>query len=183
LLAINARHERLIDGLLTLADSENAIGERSPVDLADVAGHLAREAVTAAAEAGVEMATDLGPAPTVGDPILLERLVQNLVENAIRHNVTGGHVAVRTHTDGDTVELTVTNSGPTVAPYEIETIFQPFRRLAGERASPDRGFGLGLSIVAAVTQAHGGRVRAVSRDGGGLTVTVSLPTAGEEPPQ
>jgi signal transduction histidine kinase len=183
LLAINARHERLIDGLLTLADSENAVGERSRVDLSDVAAHVVRAAAATAAEAGVEVRADLGAAPTVGDPVLMERLAQNLVENAIRHNATGGHVAVRTHTQGDAAELTVTNTGPVVAPYEVETIFQPFRRLSGERASPDRGFGLGLSIVAAVAQAHGGRVRAVPRDGGGLTVTVSLPTAGEELPQ
>jgi signal transduction histidine kinase len=180
LLAINARHERLIDGLLTLADSENAVGERSRVDLADVAGHVARQAAAAATEAGVEIGTDLAGAPTTGDPVLLERLVQNLVENAVRHNTTGGHVRVATATHGDTAELTVTNTGPVVPQYEVETIFQPFRRLSGERASPDRGFGLGLSIVAAVAQAHGGRVTAAPCEGGGLTVTVALPVAGEE---
>jgi signal transduction histidine kinase len=180
LLAINARHERLIDGLLTLADSENAIGERSRMDLADVAGHVTREAGAAATEAEVEISTDLAAAPTTGDPILLERLVQNLVENAVRHNASGGRVWVGTGARGDVAELTVANTGPVIPPYEVETIFQPFRRLSGERASPDRGFGLGLSIVAAVAQAHGGRVTAAPREGGGLTVTVALPTAGEE---
>jgi signal transduction histidine kinase len=178
LLSVNARHERLIDGLLTLADSEHAVGERSRVDLADVAGHVAR--ATAGMEADVEIDTDLRAAPTTGDPVLLERVVQNLVENAVRHNVPGGRVGVATATRGDTAELTVTNTGPVVPPYEVETIFRPFRRLSGERASADRGFGLGLSIVAAVAQAHGGRVTATPREGGGLTVTVALPAAGEE---
>jgi len=180
LLAINARHERLIDGLLTLADSEHAVGERSRVDLADVAGHVVREAVAVAAEAAVEVGTDLAAAPTTGDPVLLERLVQNLVENAVRHNAPGGRVWVDTRTVGDTAELTVANTGPVVPPYEVETIFKPFRRLSGERASPDRGFGLGLSIVAAVARAHGGRVTAAPREDGGLTVTVALPATREE---
>jgi signal transduction histidine kinase len=180
LLAINARHERLIDGLLTLADTENALGERSRVDLADVAGHVAREAAPVATDASVEVTTDLAAAPTTGDPVLLERLVQNLVENAIRHNRSGGRVAVCTRGSGDAAELVVTNTGPVVPPYEVPTIFQPFRRLSGERASADRGFGLGLSIVAAVAVAHGGRVSAVPQDGGGLTVTVTLPAASEE---
>jgi signal transduction histidine kinase len=185
LLAINARHERLIDGLLTLADSETALGARSRVDLADVAGHVAREAAPAATEASVEVTTDLAAAPTTGDPVLLERLVQNLVENAIRHNRSGGRVGVRTRGSGGAAELVVTNTGPVVPPYEVGTIFQPFRRLSGERAKgggeikADRGFGLGLSIVAAVAAAHHGRVVAVPQDGGGLTVTVTLPAASD----
>jgi signal transduction histidine kinase len=177
LLTINARHERLIDGLLTLADSESALGERSRMDLADVARHVLRQAEPAAAEAEVDVTAELAEAPTTGDPVLLERLVQNLVENAVRHNGPGGWIRVRTRVVDATAELTVTNTGPAVPPYEIDTIFLPFRRLAGERASPDRGFGLGLSIVAALAQAHGGRVGAVPREGGGLTVTVTLPGA------
>ena len=175
LLEINQRHERLIDGLLTLADSENAVSERSHVDLADVAAHVAETSGAVAADARVDLQTDLEPAPTTGDPVLLERLVHNLVENAIRHNRVDGWLTIRTrHADGG-AELVVTNTGPPVPRYELETIFLPFRRLAGERASPDRGFGLGLSIVAAVARAHGGTVTAAPRDGGGLIVTVRLP--------
>jgi signal transduction histidine kinase len=175
LLATNARHERLIDGLLTLADSENAVTERSAVDLSDVAEHVAAASAAAATDAAVEVSTQLAPAATTGDPVLLERLVQNLVENAIRHNHAGGWVQVATRTAFGRAELAVANTGPAVPPYDIDTIFQPFRRLSGERASADRGFGLGLSIVAAVARAHGGTVSAVPRDGGGLVVTVSLP--------
>jgi len=172
LLAINARHERLIDGLLMLVESENLVTERSDVDLADVAHHV----LGASAADSVELRSRLAPAPTVGDPVLLERLVQNLVENGVRHNVsTGGWVEVGTRTVGDDAELVVSNTGPVVAPYEVETIFQPFRRLASARSGPDRGFGLGLSIVAAIVRGHGGRVVAVPREGGGLRVTVTLP--------
>jgi signal transduction histidine kinase len=179
LLSINARHERLIDGLLMLADSENAVTERTALDLADVAAHVAETAAAEAAGAGVTVVTALTPAPTSGDPVLLERLTQNLVENAIRHNLpAGGRCEVTTgRTPDGRAELVVTNTGPPVPRYELETIFQPFRRLAGERASPGRGLGLGLSIVAAVARAHGGQVTALPGDGGGLVVRVSLPVS------
>jgi signal transduction histidine kinase len=172
LLAINARHERLIDGLLMLAESENPVTEHSDVDLADVAEHV----LGASQTGSVDLRSRLAPAPTAGDPVLLERLVQNLVENGIRHNVaSGGWVEVTTRTVGDQAELVVSNTGPVVAPYEVETIFQPFRRLNGARTGSDRGFGLGLSIVAAIVRGHGGRVVAAPRAGGGLRVTVTLP--------
>jgi signal transduction histidine kinase len=175
LLDVNERHERLIDGLLTLADSENAVTERTPVDLAEVARHVV-ELVTGGAD-GLDVRTALDQAPTAGDPVLLERLAQNLVDNAVRHNRPGGWLAVETSTspaDGRAV-LTVTNTGPDVPAYEVESLFQPFRRLGGDRVGPDRGFGLGLSIVRAIATAHDGWVRAEPRPGGGLTVTVTLP--------
>jgi signal transduction histidine kinase len=173
LLAVNDRHERLIDGLLMLADAENAITERSPVDLADVAGHVLEQN----GPSEVTLRPDLRPAPTTGDPILLERLTQNLVENAIRHNVADGWISVSTTTSSGSAVLTVANTGPVVPAYEIETLFQPFRRLRRERIDGGRGFGLGLSIVRAVARAHGGDAQAQPRQGGGLTVTVSLPVA------
>ena len=171
LLAINARHERLVEGLLTLADSERLVEERSAVDLADVAAHVVR----LASETAVSVQLALAPAPTTGDPVLLERLVQNLVENAQRHNVAGGWLSVATTASDGWAVLTVANTGPVVPPYDVETIFKPFRRLHGERTSPERGFGLGLSIVAAIAQAHGGSVVAEPREEGGLVVTVRLP--------
>jgi signal transduction histidine kinase len=171
LLAVNERHERLIDGLLMLADAENEITEWAPVNLADVAGHI----LSQTAAPGLEVSRDLRPAATRGDPILLERLTQNLVENAIRHNVAGGEVTISTGTEGGRAVLTVVNTGPVVPAYEIESLFQPFRRLRRERADGGRGFGLGLSIVRAVARAHGGDARAAPRDGGGLTVTVTIP--------
>ncbi|WP_198679260.1 sensor histidine kinase [Thermomonospora amylolytica] len=176
LLVVNARHERLIDGLLTLAGSENAVVERTPVDLADVAAHVLDLAGTEAGERGVTVRRTLGRAVTAGDPVLMERLVQNLVENAIRHNVArDGVIEVTTRWWPGFAELTVRNTGPVVPPYEIETIFEPFRRLRGDRVGSERGAGLGLSIVRAIATAHGGEVTAAPRDGGGLVVTVRLP--------
>jgi signal transduction histidine kinase len=176
LLTINARHERLIDGLLMLADSESLVTERSDVDLRDVAEHVLTASSPSAGEAGIAVRSSLAAGPTAGDPVLIERLVQNLVDNAIRHNIgSGGWVEVGTRTVGASVLVEVTNTGPVVAPYEVETIFQPFRRLSGERASPERGFGLGLSIVDAIVRGHGGQVSAVPRDGGGLRISVALP--------
>ncbi|MFD2764330.1 sensor histidine kinase [Micromonospora eburnea] len=191
LLAINERHERLIDGLLTLADSEQQVVDRTPVDLAEIAGHVLDQAAAGASELTVRR--QLAPASTAGEPVLLERLTQNLVENAVRHNLpAGGEIEVSTRIVEGRATLVVANTGPVVPSYDIETIFQPFRRLrhervagprpngdrsrAEDRAGVGRGFGLGLSIVRAVAQAHGGTVHAYPRDGGGLVVTVVLPS-------
>jgi signal transduction histidine kinase len=130
----------------------------------------------AAAEAKVAVGSTTGPAPTSGDPVLLERLTHNLVENAIRHNLPAdGWLSVETSAADGGALLVVRNSGPAVPRYEIEALFQPFRRLHGERIGRERSFGLGLSIVRAVATAHGGNVAAEPRPEGGLTVTVTLP--------
>ncbi|NDU77218.1 HAMP domain-containing protein [Actinomadura sp. DSM 109109] len=175
LLVVNGRHERLIDGLLTLAGTENVVVGAGPLDLADVAGHVLRQAAPEARARGVTADRLLGPAPTSGDPVLVERLVQNLVENAIRHNHDGGEAHVATRVRDGWAEVTVTNTGPPVPAYEVETIFEPFRRLGNDRVRSDRGAGLGLSIVRATATAHGGTVTAVPRPEGGLVVTVRLP--------
>jgi signal transduction histidine kinase len=164
LLHINARHERLISGLLLLARSESALTERCPVDLAAVVAHVVPPSVE----------TDLAEATALGDALLLERLAHNLVENAIRHNVEDGWVRVATRTRGGTAELTVANSGPVIPPEEVPALFDPFHRRA---RVADEGAGLGLSIVRSVAHAHGGAVVAQARPEGGLTVVVSLPGA------
>lgn len=173
LLEINARHERLIDGLLLLARSEREVAERSFVDLADIVGHVAGQIPAGTVSLRVQAA----PAPTTGNPVLLERLVQNLVDNGVRHNVPeNGWVRVTTDTRSDgSIELQVTNTGPIVAPYQIPDLFEPFRRLAADRLATTPGTGLGLSIVRAVARAHEGEADAVPRDDGGLVVTVTLP--------
>ncbi|TDD93032.1 sensor histidine kinase [Actinomadura rubrisoli] len=176
LLVVNGRHERLIDGLLTLAGGENVMVDASPLDLADVAGHVLDQSAPEAGPRGLTADRRLGPAPTAGDPVLVERLVQNLVENAIRHNRDGGELSVSTRGRDGWAELTVTNTGPVVPHYEVETIFEPFRRLGNDRVRSDRGSGLGLSIVRAIATAHGGAVAALPCQGGGLMVTVRLPS-------
>jgi signal transduction histidine kinase len=178
LLEINARHERLIDGLLTLADSENELADRSPLDLSDVADHVLHQLSTTAEDADVTVKpATLSAAPVVGDAVLLERLTQNLVENAIRHNHSAGWLSVSTSSSNGQSHVTVSNTGPIVRPYEIEVLFQPFRRLDRERTAGERGFGLGLSIARAISRAHNGDVTAVPRPEGGLDVTVTLPRA------
>ena len=171
LLAINDRHGRLIDGLLLLAQSERPVTERSYVDLADIVDHVAVSDT-------VKVIAEPDEATVAGNPVLLERLVQNLVENGVRHNVPeGGWVRVRTGTRSDGwVVLEVSNSGPLIPRYEVPGLFEPFHRHRTDRLhSP--GAGLGLSIVRAVARAHGGDVHADARDSGGLVVTVTLPRA------
>ncbi|MEV4094807.1 HAMP domain-containing sensor histidine kinase [Streptosporangium saharense] len=175
LLEVNARNERLIEGLLLLARSERELSVRKPVDVKDVAETAVEQLLPRAKEAGVVVTTELRGAETVGDPVLLERCVSNLVENAIKHNLPdGGRVWVRTGMVEGALAVQVANTGPHVPAYEVNSLFEPFRRLNAERVDSSKGAGLGLSIVRAVVRAHGGNVAAVPRDGGGLVVTVRL---------
>ncbi|AZK93549.1 sensor histidine kinase [Streptomyces tsukubensis] len=177
LLEINLRHERLIGGLLLLADSENEVTERIPLDLADVVTHVAAQAAAEARSAGVTVDESAAEAPTSGNALLLERLVHNLVENGIRHNSgPGGFVRVTSRpAPGGGAVLEVANTGPPVSPFDVPTLFEPFRRLGRDRVISAKGAGLGLSIVRAVARAHGGTVTARPREGGGLVVTAVLP--------
>ncbi|MEO3750474.1 HAMP domain-containing sensor histidine kinase [Streptomyces sp. B6B3] len=178
LLEINTRHERLINGLLLLAGSDREIPERLPVDLADIAAHVATQTEKEARLAGVALREEADEAPTAGDALLLERLVQNLVENGIRHNTgePGGWVRITSRRLADgRAELEVSNTGPVVPPYEVPALFEPFRRLGQDRVITARGAGLGLSIVRSVARAHDGEATARPREGGGLVVVVTLP--------
>ncbi|MER7248546.1 HAMP domain-containing sensor histidine kinase [Kribbella sp. NPDC000426] len=175
LLTINARHEQLIEGLLILADSEKQLTTVYPVNLADVVTHVCSQLTAEASAARVELIRGPGDAPTRGDALLLERLVHNLVENGIRHNTSGGWVRVVSKTVRSHVQVVVTNTGPEIPPYEVESLFKPFYRLGAERLVSGKGAGLGLSIVRSVAEAHGGTVTAVPRAGGGLEITVELP--------
>ncbi len=180
MLAVNQRHERLIDGLLTLASSEERLTTHHPVDLAEIARRAGTEFQAIAREAGVEIRTALAASPVAGDPVLLERLAHNLIDNAIRYNVPEhGWVAVTTSLHDGSAQLTVENPGPNVPPHEIPSLFEPFRRLTTteRNATPSdaQGAGLGLSIVRSVSHAHGGDVHATPRPDGGLTIRVRVP--------
>lgn len=183
LLEVNQRNEHLIDGLLLLATSEQRLNLRARVDLAATAHLAIMTAGEAASRAGIQVWPDLRPTFVIGDPALLERVAQNLLDNALRYNVaTQGWVHVTVAGDTQFGRLTVENTGPVIAPWEVDELFEPFRRLksaeriadAGHPAS-SRGAGLGLSIVRSIATAHGGEVRAVARRDGGLVVTVTLP--------
>jgi len=186
LLAVNRRHEKLTDGLLTLASSEQSSADFRPVDLAEIAGHVVAEMRPLADKTGVNLEVDLASGTkVVGDAFLIERIVQNLIENGVQYNLPDhGWVHVRTTSEAGSVELTVENTGPLVPAYEVPGLFEPFRRLVATerlagpaRAAMVRGAGLGLSIVRSVAVAHGGAVEAMPREDGGLIVRVRIPAA------
>ncbi|SPE99399.1 sensor histidine kinase [Streptomyces sp. MA5143a] len=177
LLATNERSEQLVEGLLLLARSDNQIVERKPVDLAEVASQAVDQVHAEADAKKVEIRGERAPAVVQGNGVLLERIALNLVQNAVRYNVPGpgGWVEVTTELQQGQAVLVVTNTGPVVPAYEIDNIFEPFRRLRTERTGSDKGVGLGLSIVRSVARAHGGHIAAQPREGGGLVMRVTLP--------
>ncbi|GII34898.1 sensor histidine kinase [Planotetraspora mira] len=174
-LAANGRAERLLDGLLALARSDSGVIAHEAHDLAVAAAGALSEADDEAEAAGLSVTTDLRPALVVGDPVLLDRLVRNLVDNAIRHNHPGGWIQVDTGgRDGEAV-VTVRNSGEAIAPAEVDRLFEPFQRLKSDRTAGARSTGLGLAIVRSIVDAHDGTVAAAPNAEGGLAVTVTLP--------
>ncbi|MCQ4044794.1 sensor histidine kinase [Streptantibioticus rubrisoli] len=176
LLATNLRSEQLVEGLLLLARSDNEVVERKPVDLAEAASQAVDQTRAEAVTKGVTLRSEhLEAAVVRGSGVLLERIALNLVQNAVRYNVPDGWVEVTTGTEDGQAVLTVANTGPVVPAYELDNIFEPFRRLRTERTHSDKGVGLGLSIVRSVARAHGGAITATPRDGGGLVMRVAIP--------
>ncbi len=168
------KSEELIEALLTLARSDRGLEYTEVVDLPTAVEDAIDLITRAAAARQVNIGTALAPARVAGDRILLERLVSNLIDNAVRHNVTGGWVQASTRHEGGLVELTVASGGEPIPADQAAGLFEPFRRLSG-RAGSRHGTGLGLSIVASVARAHGGQAEACARPGGGLEVHVRLP--------
>ncbi|MEU5313321.1 HAMP domain-containing sensor histidine kinase [Streptomyces sp. NPDC021562] len=176
LLATNERSEQLVEGLLLLARSDNQIVERKPVDLAEVATQAVDQVHAEAEAKGVTIRGVRKPAVVQGNGVLLERIALNLLQNAVRYNVPeDGWVEVTTDVQHGQAVLSVSNTGPVVPAYEIDNLFEPFRRLRTERTGSDKGVGLGLSIVRSVARAHGGHIAAQPREGGGLVMRVTLP--------
>jgi len=168
------RSEKLIDSLLVLAGSAQ-IGRRETVDLsgiAEAALDLYRERASARS---LTFDLRLMIAPASGDPALLERLVTNLIDNAVRYAPEGDAIRVSTTAGPSGVTLTVANGGEAIAADEVPRLFERFYRRDASRSRKTGGSGLGLAIVAAVAQAHGGEARAQAPATGGLVVTVSLP--------
>jgi signal transduction histidine kinase len=180
-LTATGRAERLLDGLLALAASDSGVIAQEPHDLAVAAAVALNETNREAENADLTITTDLRPTPVSGDPVLLDRLVTNLVENAIRHNRHGGWIDVTTnHRDGVAV-ISVRNSGATIRPQDVDRMFEPFQRLESNRAAGAKSTGLGLAIVKSIAGAHLGTVQAAPIADGGLAVIVTLPTR-EKPP-
>jgi signal transduction histidine kinase len=176
LLALGEEQERLLDSLLTLASSERGLDRREPFDLAAIVESVLRDPIPEQAALDLHIEAEIEPAPTAGNAALAERLVRNLVDNAVAHNVRGGRVWVRTGSGPDGAFLSVANDGAPIPPAEIDRLFEPFQRFGTDRTAPTDGHhGLGLSIVRAIATAHGATHRAEARPEGGLSVEVRFP--------
>jgi signal transduction histidine kinase len=165
------QQERLLEACLILVRSQGRTQRCEPTDLA----RIAAEALRANDTSGLEGVVALERAWTTGDPALLERLADNLVSNAIRHNIVGGRIEVATHTQAGRAHLTVANTGRPIPAGELERLFQPFERLPPHRPNTAEGVGLGLTIVQAIADAHGATLAARARTSGGLEIDVALP--------
>ncbi|MDT4891287.1 MAG: hypothetical protein QOE97_322 [Pseudonocardiales bacterium] len=175
LIATNERNEKLVDGLLTLAETDQGLLANVPLQLDRIALEVIETLRLNADENQVTIDATLAPVAVLGEEPLIERMVSNLVHNAIKYNEPGGRVDVRLTLDG---ALTIENTGPVVPPELVAGLFEPFRRLSGERLDHGGGVGLGLTIVRSIVAAHGGAVRAHACPGGGLVVKVLLAPAG-----
>jgi signal transduction histidine kinase len=177
LLASGEQQERLLEALLTLASSERGLDRHERFDLAEVAQRAIAMHGDAAERRGLRMNVSLAPAEVVGNPDLAERLVANLIDNAIRHNLPGGYLDARTEIRGTAVLLVVANTGPVVPQDQVDRLIQPFQRLGDVRATHPDGHGLGLYIVHAIATAHDAALNVSQRPSGGLRVQVSFPAA------
>jgi signal transduction histidine kinase len=180
------RAQRLVNSLLTLArlQAVGGAGElevSEPVDLSRLVPGALRAVTAEAEEKGVRVETEIEEAVTAGDPRLLERLIGNLVENAIRHNVADGWLRITTGQTNDKVWLHVANGGSVIPGGDVDRLFEPFRRGAGKARTATRGAGLGLAIVRLIVEAHQGRLQAAAPPFGGLAVRVELPRERRRP--
>jgi signal transduction histidine kinase len=178
LLATSQQQEQIIQALLTLARSQRGLEHRQAFDLAAVTGEVLAARYPEARRLGLRIDAALAPAMSTGDPQLAQRLVANLADNALRHNVPDGWIDVATGTRAGRSVIWVANSGPLIREEEVRRLFQPFQRGGEDRtARPHESAGLGLSIVEAIAAAHGATVRPRVQPGGGLDIEVSFPVA------
>jgi signal transduction histidine kinase len=175
LLAASDQQQRLIEALLTLATSERGLEHHEPIDLSTLADSLLLAPWPEADQLEIAIAAKIDPAPTSGHAALAERLIANLIDNAIHHNTPGGHVEITTGVRDQHAFVTVTNSGPMIPVDEIQRLFQPFQRLGGARTQHTNGHGLGLSIVQAIATAHDATITTHAQPDGGLAIEVSFP--------
>jgi signal transduction histidine kinase len=183
-----ARSEALITSLLILARGQAAVRRHDRVDLAELTRAVVAHNRVAAAALGIGIEPVCEPAACRGDRQLLELLVANLTENALRYNHSGGFIRIELSESDRCAVLEVSNSGELVTTAAVPRLFDPFFRADESRSRDTGGAGLGLSIVAAVAAAHGGQAVATAREGGGLVVTVTLPAdtatpTAEQPPR
>jgi signal transduction histidine kinase len=174
-LAAGREQERLIEALLTLARSERGLDEREPFDLATVTATMLHARHDETEQRRLYVHATLQPAQTAGDPRLAERLVANLLDNALRYNEPHGRIDVTTTARSGRAVLSVANSGPPIPPGEVDRLFRPFQRLGADRTDQGDGLGLGLSIVQAIATAHQATLTARAQQAGGLEIEVGFP--------
>ena len=180
LLSLGAQQEKLIDALLTLASSQRGIERWEPVDIAAITRNALATRGEEAARRGIRVDAAVGPAVAPGDPRLVESMVANLADNALRHNVASGSVEISTSMTAGSASLWVVNTGPLIPAAEVDRLFQPFQQLGADRVSRngdgdgDGGHGLGLAIVRAIAIAHQASLSARARPGGGLEIKVDF---------
>ena len=175
-LALGEHQERLLHALLALATSERGATRSDTLDLAQIADRVLSARRPQATQRDVRLIEHLAPAVTTGDSRLIESLIANLVDNAIRHNVSGGYIHIVTEMTADRASITVANSGPIVPDDQVERLFQPFQRLSAGRGDHHDGYGLGLAIVDAVSRAHHATLTARAQPNGGLLLEVRFRT-------
>jgi signal transduction histidine kinase len=176
-LAAEQQLEQMIDALLALTRGQAGLERRERLDLAAIASKALGTRESEAAGRDLDVRVTLVPAPTAGDPRLVERLIANLLDNAIRHNVPQGHVEITTGTRHGEAFLTISNSGHAIPAEEVPRLLQPFQRLHRTRTTHGSGNGLGLAIVGAIAAAHRAMLSAQPRADGGLAVEVRFPDA------
>jgi signal transduction histidine kinase len=169
------RAEATVEALLALATSELGPAAEEPIDLATAAEDALDATHAAIDQRQIKVDAALEPARARGDRVLLERMIANLVENAVRHNDPGGWIGIRTVQEGDGAVFEIANTGPSVSAEQIPTLFEPFAR-AQQRLNSDDGVGLGLSIASAIARAHNATITGRPRAGGGLEMSVTIPT-------
>jgi signal transduction histidine kinase len=168
------RAEATVEALLTLATSEVGPAAQEPIDLATAAEDALDAAHAAIAQRQIKVDAALEPAHARGDRVLIQRMIANLVENAVRHNTPDGWIGIRTLHDSDGALFEIANTGARVPAEQIPTLFEPFAR-AEQRLNSSDGVGLGLSIASAIARAHQAAITARPRPDGGLVVSVTLP--------
>ncbi len=175
LLRTNERNESLIEGLLALAESDRGLAGKLPVRLDELADAVLDAHLELAAEHGIILRRKLSATVALGDGVLIERLVANLVSNGVKYNEPGGWVEVEVTDVPPGPTIAVRNTGQHVPAEVVPTLFEPFRRLGADRVRGRGGVGLGLAIVRSIVIAHGGTIRVRPRAGGGMELEVGLP--------
>jgi signal transduction histidine kinase len=175
-LAAQHEQEQLIEALLTLARSQRGLDHQDPLDLATIVNDVLQSQAPRASAQGVTVNATLSAAPIRGDARLVKRLASNLVENALRYNIPDGQVDITASTESGHATLHIANTGPPIPTHQAERLLQPFQRLTTDRHGQHNGLGLGLSIVAAIADAHHATLSAHPQPHGGLAIHISFPT-------